>query len=74
MDRIRYFLLLIAAVIVVSLLHSPAEAFWGFGSGRDGEASGLDLIQGHDRNTVTSLTGRVTVIPDPAYFVRQFKL
>jgi hypothetical protein len=64
MIRIRHFLLLIAAVIVVVLLHSPAEAFWGFGSGRDGAGSGLDLVQGYDRNTVTTLTGRVAVIPD----------
>jgi len=66
MVRIRHFLLLIAAVIVVVLLHSPAEAFWGFGSGRDGVASGLDLVRGYDRNTVTTLTGRVVVAPDPS--------
>lgn len=66
MIRIRQFLLLIAAAIVVVLLHSPAEAFWGFGSGRDGAASGLDLVQGYDRNTVTTRTGRVAAIPDPA--------
>lgn len=64
MVRIRHFFLLIAAVIVVVLLHSPAEAFWGFGSGRDGAASGLDLVQGYDRNTVSTLTGRVAVVPD----------
>lgn len=66
MVSIRHFLLLTAAAIVVVMLHSPAEAFWGFGSGRDGAASGLDLIGGYDRNTVTTITGRVAVAPDPA--------
>jgi hypothetical protein len=65
MISIRHFLLLSAAAIVVVMLHSPAEAFWGFGSGRDGAASGLDLVDGYDRNTVTTLTGRVAVVPDP---------
>lgn len=66
MISMRSFLFLSAAVIVVVLLQSPAEAFWGFGSGRDGTASGLDLVEGYDRNTVTTLTGRVAVIPDQA--------
>jgi len=66
MVRIRHLLLLSAAAIVVVMLHSPAEAFWGFGSGRDGAASGLNLVEGYDRNTVTTLTGRVAATPDPA--------
>jgi hypothetical protein len=59
-----------AAVMVVVLLQSPAEAFWGFGSGREREGSGLDLEQGYDRNTVVTVSGRVAVVPaaatDPA--------
>jgi hypothetical protein len=45
---------------------SSAEAFWGFGSDGDGGKSGLDLVQGYDRNTVITLDGRVAVSPDPA--------
>ena len=63
MNRFRFAYFLMAAMIVVVLLQSPAEAFWGFGSGRDGGASGLDLEQGYDRNTVVTVTGRVVVTP-----------
>ncbi len=66
MRSISQFLHFSAAAIVVVMLHSPAEAFWGFGTGREGAASGLDLVQGYDRNTVTTLTGRVVVSPDPS--------
>lgn len=66
MPRIRFFLLLIAALSMVVTLQSTADAFLGFGAGRDGGASGLDLVLGYDRNTVTTITGRIAVIPDPA--------
>jgi len=54
----------IAAVMVLMLLQSPANAFWGFGGSQESNASGLDLVGGYDRNTVLTLTGRVAVAPD----------
>ena len=64
MDRFRSLFFLIAAAIVVVMLQRPAEAFWGFGSGGEGGTSGLDLVQGYDRNTVVTSTGRVAAAPD----------
>jgi hypothetical protein len=66
MGRFRSLFFLIAAAIVVVILQRPAEAFWGFGSGGEGGASGLDLVQGYDRNTVVTTAGRVAVAPDLA--------
>jgi len=63
---VQRFFVAIAAVLVVVLLQAPADAFWGFGSSRDNSASGLDLLQGYDRNTVVTLTGHVAARPDPA--------
>jgi len=54
------------AIMLMVLQPSSAEAFWGFGSNGDGGKSGLDLVQGYDRNTVVTLEGRVAVAPDPA--------
>lgn len=62
----KRFFVAIAAVLVVVLLQTSADAFWGFGSSRESSASGLDLVQGYDRNTVVTLTGRVAASPDPA--------
>lgn len=64
MGRSSTLFFLAAVAIVVVLLQRPAEAFWGFGSGGEGGASGLDLVQGYDRNTVVTATGRVAVAPD----------
>ncbi len=61
----------IAAALVALLLSSTAEAFWGFGAG---EGSGLNLIQGYDRNTVTTVTGRVTASPDQGMDPVQFEI
>lgn len=66
MPRSRFFLSLALAVVVLLLQQRPAEAFWGFGSGSGAGKSGLDLVQGYDRNTVVTLEGRVVVTPDPA--------
>lgn len=57
-------LICIAAVMVLILLQSPANAFWGFGGSKESGASGLDLVQGYDRNTVVTATGHVAVPPD----------
>lgn len=59
-------LICIAAVMMLILLQSPANAFWEFGGSKENNASGLDLVQGYDRNTVTTLTGRVMASPDRA--------
>ncbi|MCE1227618.1 MAG: hypothetical protein LWW87_14225 [Geobacteraceae bacterium] len=64
MNRFRLFFFLTAVAIVVVMLQRPAEAFWGFGSGGEGGTSGLDLVQGYDRNTVVTTTGHVAVAPD----------
>lgn len=61
----RRFFTAIAVVIVVVMLHGSAWAFWGLGGSRE-SGSGLDLVQGYDRNTVVTLTGRVAASPDPA--------
>ncbi len=50
--------------MVLILLQSPANAFWGFGGSKESGASGLDLVEGYDRNTVATLTGRVAVAPN----------
>ncbi len=62
MRRSRLLHLFITTAVIL-LLHSPAEAFLGFGPGNDGDASGLDLAQGYDRNTVVIITGRVATPP-----------
>lgn len=57
-------LLLVTIPLVVSL-PLPAAAFWGVGSGRSAQESGLDLVEGYDLNTVVTVSGRVEVGPDP---------
>jgi hypothetical protein len=57
---------LIPAIVMAILLHSSAEAFWGFGSSPTTDKSGLNLEQGYDRNTVVTITGRVAALPDSA--------
>lgn len=66
MTGIRLHIPLVIAVLAISvMLQRPAEAFLGFGGSPDGGGSGLDLVQGYDRNTVTTITGRIAAIPDP---------
>jgi hypothetical protein len=53
---------LVSATLVLCfvLLGSvSAQAFWPFGSGGSEGGSGLDLTQGYDVNTVTSIKGKV---------------
>lgn len=50
--------------LMVFLTCSPAEAFWGIGTSRDATQSGLDLVQGYDRNTVVTVNGYVAAVPD----------
>lgn len=54
--------------LYILLLLSPAVSHaWSlFGDSSSISASGLDLVQGYDRNTVVTLTGRVAASPDPA--------
>lgn len=60
MPRTRFSLIYILALASCLTLPYRADAFWGFGSGSTGNnASGLDLVQGYDRNTVSTITGRV---------------
>lgn len=65
-SRARHIFFFTVVAIVVVMLQRPAEAFWGFGSGNERDASGLDLVQGYDRNTVVMITGRVAAAPDPS--------
>lgn len=58
-------ILSIAVLIVVVTLQGTAWAFLGLGGSRESGASGLDLVQGYDRNTVVTLAGRVAASPDP---------
>lgn len=55
--------LVMAALVITVVLQRPAEAFLGFGGESARGTSGLDLVQGYDRNTVTTVTGRIAVIP-----------
>jgi hypothetical protein len=66
MFRTSFIPFITLAVLLTVLPASSAEAFWGFGSDGDRGKSGLDLVQGYDRNTVVTLEGRVAVTPDPA--------
>ncbi len=57
---------ILAAGMLLLGCDGTAHAFLGFGSSQAGATSGLDLVQGYDRNTVTTLTGRVAASPDRA--------
>jgi len=62
--RRRYVTIL--TICMLLLMYGTAHAFLGFGSTQTGTTSGLDLVQGYDRNTVTTLTGRVMASLDRA--------
>ena len=57
-------IVLTITLLLLVALPQPAKAFWGLGEARKQDASGLDLVQGYDRNTVTTVQGRVTAPPD----------
>lgn len=59
----RWFLKRVTIMILLLLILSPAsgEAAWGLSS----EVSAHLNLNGYDRNTVSTLTGRVTAIPVP---------
>ena len=57
-------IVLTVMLFILAVLPQPAQAFWGIGEARKQDASGLDLVQGYDRNTVTTVQGRVTAPPD----------
>ncbi|MDA8412477.1 MAG: hypothetical protein M0023_01680 [Desulfobacteraceae bacterium] len=54
--------LLIFMCVVLCLWHRPASAFWG--SDSTDAASGLDVAAGFDVNTITSIAGTVTSLPE----------
>lgn len=54
-----FFTMIILSLFVVS----NASAFLGFGDSSKKDKSGLDLVQGYDRNTVVKITGIVAVPP-----------
>ena len=60
MYRTRFSLIYLLALAVCLILPYRADAFWGFSSGgTSSNTSGLNLVQGYDRNTVSTITGRV---------------
>lgn len=61
----RFYLLIAMLIILTTICHERAEAFWGFGDDRNVGKSGLDLERGYDINTVTTVTGRVVSILNP---------
>ena len=54
------FFLIFMAMFAIQGVSDPgrAEAFWGFGSERNSEKSGLDFNTGYDVNTVSTVSGR----------------
>lgn len=54
-----FFTMITLSLFVVS----NASAFLGFGDSSKKNKSGLDLVQGYDRNTVVKITGTVAVEP-----------
>jgi len=59
------FTLIFITLFAICGLFSPdrAGAFWGFGSERNIEKSGLDFNSGYDVNTVATISGRVVAAP-----------
>jgi hypothetical protein len=60
----RWYYLVICSALLLRLFSGTADAFLGFGGTQDSGASGLDLVQGYDRNTVVTVSGRVAAVPD----------
>jgi len=58
--------LFLVVILGAGSLFYPAlsQAFWGFGDDAARESSGLDFDRGYDRNTETTLRGRVVSV-DP---------
>lgn len=54
---------LFLGLILQFLIVCDANAFLGFGDGSKRDKSGLDLVQGYDRNTVVKISGSVAVPP-----------
>ncbi len=65
MSGIQRFYTLIATAALLLVLGGTADAFLGFGDSRESDRSGLDLVQGYDRNTVVKFSGSVAVPPRP---------
>lgn len=51
-------------MLFFALQPQQSQAGWLFGNEPGIGHSGLDLVQGYDRNTVVTVAGRVTVSPD----------
>jgi len=60
----RHMLTIALIALTALLVSSPTEAFWGIGTSRSATQSGLDLVQGYDRNTVVTVSGHVAAVPD----------
>lgn len=63
MKACRFSLIMTWAISLNCLLLGTAYA--GFGFGGDAEKSGLDFTGGYDINTVTTISGKVVVLPRP---------
>lgn len=55
----RFFLAFFMMVAASATLASGAHAFWGFGDDTQAGKSGLDFDLGYDRNTETTVRGKV---------------
>ncbi len=64
MKKGRFSLILAWAVLLDCLMLGTAFAAFGFG-GDDAGKSGLDFTGGYDINTVTTVSGKVTALPQP---------
>lgn len=64
--RKKIFYLIGVLLLLLVVYPLPGYAGWLFGNDAGSGRSGLDLAQGYDRNTVVTVSGRVTVSPDQA--------
>jgi hypothetical protein len=66
MRKDKFYLIAVLLLLLFVLCPLPGYAGWLFGNDAGSGRSGLDLVQGYDRNTVVTVSGRVTVSPDQA--------
>lgn len=58
----RFFLAYFMLVAANATLASGVHAFWGFGDDTQAGKSGLDFVHGYDRNTETTVRGKVVLL------------
>lgn len=64
MKKGRFSLILVLAIVLDCHMPGTSFAVFGFG-GNDAGKSGLDFTGGYDINTVTTVSGKVSTLPQP---------